>query len=155
MKLYITYIDGVWGEPTFRGDLENVPKEQYNAEGIFDLEPNAGPESDLDMVVTHKLYLDSENIARYEWTKTRKTGAELDAALQEKWVLVRFTRNKLLTDTDYTQLQDSPFSQEERVAWAAYRSQLRDITSQQDPFNIVWPTNPLGVTSGNIGVYRV
>lgn len=155
MKPYVTYINGVWGEPVYRGDLENVPKEQYNAEGIFDLEPNPGPESDLDMIITHKLYLDDQNIARYEWTKTRKTGAALEDAIREKWIYIRIIRTDLLTKSDYTQLPDSPFNAEEKLAWAAYRQQLRDLTKQQDPFNIVWPTNPLGVTSSNIGVYRV
>jgi hypothetical protein len=26
--------------------------------------------------------------------------------------------------------------------WIAYRQALRDITDQQDPFNIIWPIKP-------------
>lgn len=53
---------------------------------------------------------------------------------------VRFVRNQLLTESDWTQLPDVPLSTKE--AWAAYRQALRDITEQPDPFNITWPAVP-------------
>lgn len=53
-----------------------------------------------------------------------------------QWDVVRAERNKLLADCDWTQLPDASA---DAAAWAVYRQALRDITSQANPFNIVWP----------------
>ncbi len=58
----------------------------------------------------------------------------------QQWNEVRYKRNQLLQESDWTQLPDVPLSTKE--VWAAYRQQLRDITNQADPFNIVWPIAP-------------
>jgi Phage tail assembly chaperone protein len=55
--------------------------------------------------------------------------------------IIRDYRNKLLTKSDWTQGADSPLSEDEKVAWAAYRQSLRDIT-KQDLNNIQWPAAP-------------
>lgn len=56
-------------------------------------------------------------------------------------------RNALLASSDWTQLPDVPLSTEQKSDWAAYRQQLRDITSQTGfPDNIAWPIEP-GVVS--------
>jgi hypothetical protein len=52
----------------------------------------------------------------------------------------RDTRNRLLFESDWTQLADSPVDKE---IWAKYRQQLRDITAQPHfPLEIVWPDKP-------------
>ena len=50
---------------------------------------------------------------------------EFEMALDE----LRAKRNKLLADTDYTQLPDVGFNAAERNAWMVYRQALRDITN--------------------------
>lgn len=55
---------------------------------------------------------------------------------------LRAKRNKLLQNSDWTQLPDAPLAT--KVAWITYRQQLRDITLQPDPFHIIWPTPPQG-----------
>ena len=62
---------------------------------------------------------------------------------EAQWALVRAKRNRLLAASDWTQLPDSPISNIQMQEWAAYRQELRDITSQPDPFNIIWPTEPV------------
>lgn len=53
----------------------------------------------------------------------------------------RLRRNKLLSQSDWTQLPDVPLATKE--AWATYRQALRDITDQPGyPLNIVWPEPP-------------
>jgi hypothetical protein len=59
-----------------------------------------------------------------------------------KWDEVRGQRNSLLAQTDYTQFTDTPISLTSKTAFMQYRQQLRDITTQSDPYNIVWPTMP-------------
>lgn len=60
-------------------------------------------------------------------------------APDEFWVFIRDKRNKLLVDCDWTQLPDASA---DAAAWATYRQALRDITTQADPFAIVWPESP-------------
>lgn len=58
----------------------------------------------------------------------------------DEWIKVRKDRGIKLNASDWTQLPDVPLATKE--AWAAYRQQLRDVTLQPDPFNIVWPQPP-------------
>lgn len=59
---------------------------------------------------------------------------------------IRLLRNQLLQGSDWTQLPDSPLSQEEKDLWHTYRQELRDITESVSPnvsySDIVWPTKP-------------
>jgi hypothetical protein len=48
-------------------------------------------------------------------------------------------RNQKLSNCDWTQLADAPV---DALKWAVYRQELRDITTQLDPFNITWPQEP-------------
>lgn len=63
----------------------------------------------------------------------------IDALTAAQWDSIRAERNKKLADCDWTQLPDAPV---DAAAWATYRQELRDITTQTDPFNITWPTEP-------------
>ena len=59
---------------------------------------------------------------------------------EEKAGQMRSYRNTLLAECDWTQLQDAPVNQQ---AWANYRQQLRDITTQPGfPWEIEWPAKP-------------
>jgi len=57
----------------------------------------------------------------------------------------RVTRNKLLADTDWTQINDSPLSNEKKTSWATYRQELRGITDLDEWPNLAdddWPVAP-------------
>lgn len=58
---------------------------------------------------------------------------------EEQWKSVRDQRKGLLFNSDWTQLPDAPLTNTQTADWGAYRQALRDITTQRDPFNIVWP----------------
>ena len=60
----------------------------------------------------------------------------------EQWKTVRFQRKVKLELCDWTQLDDVPLTNTELLEWQTYRQALRDITTQSDPFNITWPTEP-------------
>lgn len=56
---------------------------------------------------------------------------------------IRNERDALLKECDFTVLPDSPFTDEQRAAWTAYRQALRDIPEQLGfPFNVVFPEKP-------------
>lgn len=52
-------------------------------------------------------------------------------------------RNMKLAASDWTQLPDSPFTAEEKQAWADYRQALRDMPASFTTVDAVeWPTAP-------------
>lgn len=54
---------------------------------------------------------------------------------------VRQQRNTLLSETDWTQLNDAPLTDKEKEKYRTYRQALRDIPQQESfPENITWPT---------------
>ena len=68
--------------------------------------------------------------------------ATLDATTAEGH---RATRNKLLADTDWTQVNDSPLANDVKTQWAVYRSELRNITDLDEWPNLAdedWPIAP-------------
>lgn len=62
------------------------------------------------------------------------------ARINELSISVRQQRNSLLNESDWTQVLDAPVN---RTAWAQYRQQLRDVTSQPGfPHEVTWPQKP-------------
>lgn len=55
---------------------------------------------------------------------------------------IRITRNTLLIESDWSQLEDSPLTEEKKLEWKIYRQELRNLTDNDDLVNIVWPTQP-------------
>ena len=54
--------------------------------------------------------------------------------------MLRFTRDGFLQKSDWTQVADAPV---DKVAWATYRQQLRDLPENTiDPTSPTWPTPP-------------
>lgn len=81
-----------------------------------------------------------ENGQCYTVAVQPKTAEEIDAATASQAAQVRSIRNRLLSECDWTQLPDSTANQQ---AWANYRQQLRDISSQPGfPGAVEWPHDP-------------
>ena len=66
------------------------------------------------------------------------TSDEQTTLINNKWGEVRIERERKLKDTDWRASSDLTLSD----AWKTYRQALRDITTQADPYNITWPTEP-------------
>ena len=68
------------------------------------------------------------------------TDSEITNRITNKaWVDVRTRRNRALLNSDVMALQDRVMTNDQK----AYRQALRDLPStQNDPFNITWPTKP-------------
>lgn len=70
-----------------------------------------------------------------------KTEDEIAADTLTKATEVRTQRNLLLSQTDWTQVEDTSA---DKPAYAIYRQALRDISSQDGfPFDVVWPEQPV------------
>ena len=61
---------------------------------------------------------------------------------QGLWMDVRRQRDQLLNETDWVVIKQTEQSGVVTEPWRVYRQALRDITTQTDPLNIVWPTRP-------------
>jgi hypothetical protein len=60
-----------------------------------------------------------------------------------KWQILRQERDKLLYQTDWTQLPVNPLTAEQKISWESYRQALRDLPDNIiDINNVVWPTPP-------------
>ena len=56
---------------------------------------------------------------------------------------LRQNRNQLLTECDWTQVADSPLSNEKKTEWAEYREKLRQLPqTEKDVSNPTWPSKP-------------
>lgn len=104
---------------------------------------------DVHLLITERAFKNGEWITRppqpniyYDWDNNSEQWVLSDRLDQE----LRSERNKKLSQSDWTQMPDSPLSDVEKGWWATYRQQLRDlpqnvgeITSLDD---VVWPIPP-------------
>lgn len=51
--------------------------------------------------------------------------------------LARSHRDRLLTESDFSQMADVPMTDDKRAEWRAYRQQLRDLPTHDE-----WPNPP-------------
>jgi len=75
-----------------------------------------------------------------KWVVTDLTDEQQQEVTEQEASAVRTRRLQLLLLSDYTQGLDFAG---DREAWATYRQELRDITSQAGfPWEVVWPVEP-------------
>ena len=75
-----------------------------------------------------------------EYTIEDVTEEERANILNYQWQLVRADRDNRLGATDWIVSKHAEAGTPVPEAWATFRQALRDVTSQEDPFNITWPT---------------
>jgi len=70
--------------------------------------------------------------------------------------ILRLKRDALLTESDWTQVNDSPLTDAKKTEWATYRQSLRDVpitnASITNIDDAVWPTKPQW---GNIRLWKI
>lgn len=73
----------------------------------------------------------------------KKVQEELIEASRDYWQELRDTRNTKLAESDWTQISDSPLTENQQDSWKIYRQELRDLPGNTtDPKNPVWPLEP-------------
>lgn len=69
-----------------------------------------------------------------------RDAASLNAKrLETAQMQMRQKRDRLLAQSDWTQVPDAPVDQ---AAWARYRQALRDLPQSADPLDPLWPVKP-------------
>jgi len=120
-------------------EISDALAAEYGVVLVADVaEPNAADATEV-VVELPPVMIDGE--LRREFLKRTLTPDEFDARKQERARDKRDRRDRLLAESDWTQLLDAPPATQ--TAWAAYRVLLRDITKQAGwPFDVTWPTKP-------------
>ena len=67
--------------------------------------------------------------------------AKVTQKTQAQWASVRAQQRELLYKSDWT-CSVTDYEVPNKSEWVAYRQALRDVTTQADPFAIVWPVAP-------------
>lgn len=121
----------------YGADINNTALLQsYGFIGLSEIEETQPTASSI--LVADK---DTENNWYLKWME--KDEFDDQKVLQSKGSMLRARRNRLLTQSDWSQAADIPFTNEQRQAWTTYRQALRDITNQPGfPTNVEWPTRP-------------
>ena len=104
--------------------------------------------------------LRGDTYAGLEWldkTQTKPTEEEINAKVtelsnSEPMKLLREERNKLIAETDWTQLKDIDLDIIRERNWKNYRQALRDLPAKSNPkldnfgnldmASVTWPTKP-------------
>ena len=85
-------------------------------------------------------FTEEEEVARDAQEKAWADGASDRLAAEH-----RETRNELLAASDWTQMPDSPLTDEAKTSWATYRTALRDLPTHENWPSLEdadWPTKP-------------
>ena len=103
---------------------------------------NSGYDNDDTKDVTEVTPTLSGSIYIQTYTISDADTETINKRREIKWSEVRSGRDSLLSESDWTQFNDSPISGSTLTDWQTYRQSLRDITNQSDPYDITWPVAP-------------
>ncbi len=121
--------------PKFENNIQHV-RERNEA-----INPNT-PASDYVCECDHTELPQSREF-RGQW-RIKDGKVEVDPVLEteERWKRIRIERNKRLDESDKSMLRIQETEPAKSGVWKTYRQELRDVTEQSDPKNIVWPVEP-------------
>jgi len=122
---------------SFPSNLNDEVLEQF---GVYKVTQNPKP-NDYTKNITEGTPQLVDGVYYQNWIMEDSTEEEIETKIQYKWVEIRTLRNELLLECDWRVLPDSPVG-ETLTDWIQYRQELRNITSQENPFSIVWPVQP-------------
>lgn len=100
------------------------------------------PNMDNSVISGSYFEITEDEVVEYQ-TRRPKTDEEIQEEIESKWREIRERRNRLLFESDWTQLSDSPLNFEKKEEWAIYRQELRDITNYTSPYSVIWPSEPI------------
>ena len=132
--------------------------DDYSAEGVYNIKYYASKrDSEIVDVLEHTIAAhideDGNDVAEEDvattYVQTHFIGQDdtKDARLlAEEWTNIRRERDKLLTNTDWTQSSDTALASAKVTEWATYRTKLRTLPADQSSettyADITWPPQP-------------
>ena len=123
---------------SFPATLTNEILELFS---VFSVQPTSYVD-DYTKVITEGTPILSGSTYIQVWNSVDATEEQIATKKAEKWLEVRDMRDSLLSQSDWTQFQDSPITGSKLTEWQTYRQSLRDVTNQENPFDLIWPSKP-------------
>lgn len=97
-------------------------------------------DANLEKLIPVDPYLEDGEVFAVEVQEL--SAEEIEARLTTQWAKVRADRDQRLAKTDWIVTKSLEAGEAVPTVWVEYRQALRDITEQEDPFNIIWPELP-------------
>jgi hypothetical protein len=119
--------------------LDNESVKEY---GWFPFRFVEAPNMENSVISGSYFEIGDDEVVEYQ-TRRAKTEEEIQQENEYKWIEIRERRNRLLFECDWTQLPDSPLSEDKRLEWKTYRQELRDVTNYDSPDHVIWPSEPM------------
>jgi hypothetical protein len=119
---------------------QNITNDILEAFGVYVVTQTPKP-NDYTKTITEGTPNLVDGVYYQNWVMGDSTESEIQTRIEYKWDEIRNLRTELLNESDWRVLPDSPVG-DNRDVWVQYRQELRNITSQENPFNIVWPIQP-------------
>jgi hypothetical protein len=90
------------------------------------------------------LVIQEDGTSRLEWEQREVPQSLPDPRLlfPQQWRAVREQRDALMAKTDWRVVRATEMGEPLSQTWRDYRQALRDITLQDNPFELVWPQEP-------------
>ena len=92
-----------------------------------------------EVVSKFKEYTDDDGVTH---TVEAQEADAMQAQIDMRWAAVRADRTSFLAATDWWVTKAAETGESITPEQQAYRQALRDVTLQEDPFNIQWPVAP-------------
>jgi hypothetical protein len=147
--MYLRIIDGIINYPYTQNDLKaahrnvvfpNIIDEQVMIQfNLYEVRQTPKP-NDYTKNITEGTPILVDDVYYQNWEQTDASISEINERIENKWFEIREIRNELLSECDWTQLSDIPI--ETKAEWTEYRQLLRNVTTQSNPFSIIWPAKP-------------
>lgn len=129
LKIHTFYPNDVINYKTYKCNMGNI---RYFTHVIVDNVPDDVIEEDLDAIRIDGVITVSLNQVRYD-SRNNLINEDLISSL-------RFDRNRLLSESDWTQLPDVALTADQVNECRVYRQELRDLDMTN--LNLVFPTAP-------------
>tara|TARA_R110000868_G_scaffold300126_1_gene560491 strand:- start:29350 stop:29796 length:447 start_codon:yes stop_codon:yes gene_type:complete len=146
--MYVQKIGETWREvvgnvlfaPNVFQTAESLSAEQRQELNVYLIEDDLRPVLTNIQRYGDPIYTIKGGGVERSYAVVNKTEQEIADDAANKINEIRLQRNQKLSESDWTQLTDSPV---DKTAWATYRQALRDLPANiVDPFNPIWPTSP-------------
>jgi hypothetical protein len=118
----------------------NISTEILTDYDVYEVKYTAKP-NDYTKNIIEGMPTLTDGVYYQSWEMSDASTSEIEDRITQKWTEIREHRNELLKECDWTVLPDSPVG-DVISDWTQYRQELRNITSQENPFSVVWPTQP-------------
>ena len=109
-----------------------------------EIEYNDGtPNEIIEELGIYEQSLETFDVEKQRRLREQLAEEELIEASRDYWEELRAQRDFLLSQSDWTQGNDSPLTLQKKEKWTLYRQKLRDLPDNTiDPKSPVWPLSP-------------